>query len=118
MLMRFGGKIMRHVAYSVLDNDTGKQLNYGQLRKHPNFQETWNKYLSNEMGRLCQGLGIGKNGLGKRLEGTDTLYVIRFEDIPKDRLDNICYTSVVYEVRPGEKIPNCTQITICGTNVC
>ena len=59
-----------------------------------------------------------KNGLGKIVEGTDTFYVIKFEDIPKDRLNGVCYTSVVCEVRPGKKDPNRTQITICGTNVC
>ena len=26
-------QILMHAAYSVLDNDTGKQLNYGQLKK-------------------------------------------------------------------------------------
>ena len=36
-------KLLTHVANSVLDQETGKQLNYGQLRKHPKFQETWNK---------------------------------------------------------------------------
>ena len=52
------------------------------------------------------------------MEGTDTFYVIKFEDIPKDWLNKICYTSVVCEVRPGNKDPNLTRITICGTNVC
>ena len=78
-----------HVAHSVLYQETGKQLNYGQLRKHPKFQETWNKSFSNEMGRLCQGLGTGTNGIGKRLEVTNILFVIRFEDIPKYLLNNI-----------------------------
>ena len=109
---------MTHVAYLVLDHDTGKQLNYGQLRKHPKFQETWNKYFSNEMGRLCQGVGTGKNGLGKGLEGMDTFYVIKSEYIPKDRINKICYTSLVCEVRPVKKDLNCTIITIFGTNVC
>ena len=107
-----------HVAYSVLYHDTGKQLNYGQLRKHPKFQETWNKSFSNEMGILWQGVGTGDNGLGKRVEGTDTFYFIYFEDIPKDCLKEICYTSLVCEVRSGKTDPDCTQITICGTNVC
>ena len=70
------------------------------------------------MGRLCQGVGKGKYGVGKRVEGTNTFYLIRFEDIPKDRLNEIFYTSIVCEVRPGKKEPNCTRITICGTNVC
>ena len=58
------------------------------------------------MGRLCQGVGTGKNCIGKRVEGQNKFYVIKFEDIPKDRINDICYTSVVCEVRPGKKDPN------------
>ena len=61
------------------------------------------KYFSNEMDILCQGVGTGKNGLGKIVKVTDTFYVIKFEDIKKDCLHKICYTSVVCEVRPGKK---------------
>ena len=70
------------------------------------------------MGRLCKGVGTGPNGIGKRIEGTNILSVSNFEDIPKHRLNKICYTSVVCEVRPGKKDPNRTRIKICGTNVC
>ena len=70
------------------------------------------------MGRLCQVVGTGPNGTGKRIEGTHKLFVIKFEDIPKDRLNKIFYTSVVCEVRPGKKDPNRTRIIICGKNVC
>ena len=52
------------------------------------------------------------------MEGYDTFYVIKFEDIPKYCLNKICYTSVVCEVRPVKKYPNRTRITIFGTNVC
>ena len=31
-------QMLTHAAYSVLDNDTGKQMNNGQLKKHPKFQ--------------------------------------------------------------------------------
>ena len=116
--LSLAAQLLMHVAYSVLDHDTGKQLNYGKRRKHPKFQETWNKYFSNEMGRLCQGVVTGENGIGERVEGTDTFYVIKFEYIPKYRLNKICYTSVVCEVRPGNKDSNRTLITICGTNIC
>ena len=106
------------MAHSVLEHETGKQLNYGQLKKHPRLQETWKTSFSNKMGRLCQGVGTGPNGKGKRIEGTNKFCTIKFENIPKDRLNEICYTSVVCEVRPGKKDPNRTRITICGTNVC
>ena len=70
------------------------------------------------MGRLCQCVGTIKNGIGQCVEGTDTFYVISFEDIKKERLKEVCYTSVVCKVRPGKKDPNSTRITICGTNFC
>ena len=70
------------------------------------------------MGRLCQGVGTGPNVKGNRIEGTNTFFAIKFESIPKYRLNEICYTSVVCEVRPGKKDPNRTRITICGTNYC
>ena len=75
------------------------------------------KAFSNEMGILFQEVGAGTNGTGKRIEVTNTFFVIIFEYIPKYRLNKICYNSVVCEVRPVKKDPNRTRITICGTNV-
>ena len=69
-------QILTHAAYSVLDNDIGKLLNYGQLRNDTNYKEPWNTYFSNEIGGLCQGVGKGENGVGKRVEGTNTFHVI------------------------------------------
>ena len=82
-------QLFTHVAHSVLYQETGKQLNYGQLINHPKFQETWNRYFSNEMGGLCQGVGKENKGIGKRVEGTNTFYVIKFEDIARNRLNEI-----------------------------
>ena len=70
------------------------------------------------MGRLCQGVGTGENNLVKIVEGTNTFHEIKFENIPEDKVKEICYTSVVCEVKPGKKDPNRTRITICGTNIC
>ena len=66
------------------------------------------------MGRFCQGVGKGPNGKGKRLEVTNTFLAIKFENTPKNRLNEICYTSVVCEVRPGKKDPNRTRIKSVG----
>ena len=63
---------------SVVEHETGKQLNYGQLRKNPRLQDTWKTSFSNEMGILCQGAGTGPNGKCKRIEGTNTLFAIKF----------------------------------------
>ena len=50
-------QLLTHIENSVLEQEIGKQLNYGLLRKHPIFQETRNNFFSNEIGRLCQGFG-------------------------------------------------------------
>ena len=62
------------------------------------------KSFPNEMSILCQRVEQGTNGKGKRIEGTNTFFEIKIENIPKDRLNEICYTSMVCEVRPGKKI--------------
>ena len=66
-------QLLTHMANSVLEQETGKQLNYGQLRKHPRLQDTWNKSFSNEMERLCQGFRKGPYGKGKIIEGIHIL---------------------------------------------
>ena len=70
--------LLTHMENSVVEQKTGKQLNYGQLRKNPRLQDTWKTSFSNEMGILCQGVGTGPNGKGKRIEGTNTLFAIKF----------------------------------------
>ena len=40
-------QLITYVTHSLSDQETGKQLNYGQLKKHPRFQETRNKSFSN-----------------------------------------------------------------------
>ena len=71
-----------HTALPILDKETSKFLNYGKLRRHPQYTNTWNISYANGMGRLCQGVGTGYRGAGKLIEGTDTFHVVSFEDIP------------------------------------
>ena len=64
------------------------------------------------MGRLCQGIGKVPNGSGQRIEGTDTLFVINYENIPCHRRKEITYTSVVSTIRTQKENLNQTRITI------
>eukprot|EP00804_Cyclotella_cryptica_P010308 CCRYP_012223-RA/>CCRYP_012223-RA protein AED:0.11 eAED:0.15 QI:0/0/0/1/0/0.5/2/0/935 len=107
-----------NLSASVLDQDTGMSLEYRQLRTHPRLGSVWNKSYANELGRLCQGIGSNQDGDGKRVEGTDTFYVVDYEDIPADRRKEITYTKVVCKVRPEKNDPNRTRITIGGNRIC
>ena len=70
------------------------------------------------MDRLFQDIGNNPEGTGKRVEGTDTFFVIHYHDIPSDRRTEITYTSVIYEVRQEKEDPNRTRITILGNRIC
>eukprot|EP00804_Cyclotella_cryptica_P024875 CCRYP_011786-RA/>CCRYP_011786-RA protein AED:0.28 eAED:0.28 QI:0/0/0/1/1/1/2/0/729 len=67
----------------VLDQDTGQLMEHKQLRQHPKHKATWDTSYSNELGRLCQGIGhhpLYKHK--KRIEGTNTFKPIQYQDIP------------------------------------
>ena len=68
------------------------------------------------MGRLCSGVGRNEDGQ-QRIKGTNTFFVIHFQDIPKTRINQVCYTSVLCQERTVKSYPDRTRITICGTNV-
>ena len=56
---KYPAAFLLHLAYPVIDEDTGKSLEYRQLKHHPKLAEIWQRSYSNEMGRLCQGVGKG-----------------------------------------------------------
>ena len=49
-----------------MDAETGKLLNYRQLRKNPKYKKGWDISSANEFGRLA-------NGVGGRVKGTNTI---------------------------------------------
>ena len=55
---------------------------------------------------------------GQLVEGTDTFFVVHYDDIPSDRRKEITYTLVVCKVRPQKEDHNRTLITISGNLIC
>ena len=103
----------------VLDETSGKSLQYRQLRKHPKFVHIWNTSYANELGHLCQGIGQGLKGpKHQRVKVTNTFRLIKFEDIPQDRRKEICHSMVVCEVKPHKEDPNQTRIAVVGSQIC
>jgi hypothetical protein len=45
------------IAAPVLNHDTGDTLGHRQLRRNPKYNDVWNTSYSNELGRLCHGVG-------------------------------------------------------------
>ena len=68
------------------------------------------------MGRLCQGIGVGPQGVGKRVNGTNTFHVICYDNIPMHQCKDVTYTSVVCDFKLHKLDPYRTWITI-GRNL-
>ena len=80
------------IALAVMCEETGKLLNYCKLLK-TKHKDTWIKSCSNEFGSLAQGNDI--------VEGTNTIFFIRHEDIPKGC--KATYANIVVDIRPEKK---------------
>jgi hypothetical protein len=52
-------------ALAVMDHDSGKMMNYRQLRKHPKYNKAWTTSSANEFGRLASGVGGHVKGTKK-----------------------------------------------------
>ncbi len=81
----------REFTSPVLDQDTGKMLEYHQLLPDPKHQAIWSKVGVNEFGRLAQ-------EVGKRIDGTNTIFFVHKHEIPQDRLKDVTYIKFVLSI--------------------
>jgi hypothetical protein len=77
----------------------------------------WDTLYANELGPLCQGIGTGTTPNTKQVAGTNTFFPINYNDIPVHKHKKISHTLVICEVHPEKDNPNCTQITIGGSQI-
>jgi hypothetical protein len=83
----------------VLDEETGKTLEFRQLGRHPKYKYIWAVSYANELRCLCQGIDKGDKGPKKqRVKGTNTFTVVKYKDIPLNNRGGICHYRVVYTV--------------------
>ena len=99
-----------HQAMAVMDADTGKLLNYRQLRRDPKYSKEWNKYSANEFGRLA-------NSVGGRVKRTNTIIFIRRSDVPARRRKDVTYGQFVSSIRPEKKGQNRTIFVVGGDRI-
>jgi hypothetical protein len=85
-------------ALSVLNPATGEFLEHRQLCRDPRYKAIWDTSYANELGQLCQGIGSGATPSSQRVAGTNTFFIIDYQDIPLHKRKEICHTMVVWEV--------------------
>jgi len=98
--------VAKHGAYAIVDKDTGKSLEYRHLIKIRKYKQIWNDSMSNEIGKLAQG--------NSRVKGTDTMFLITYENIPLNRRKDVTYTRIVVDYRPQKQEKEQTRLTVGG----
>jgi hypothetical protein len=81
----------------VINEETGKSMEYKDLLKDPKYREDWSRAAANESGRLFN--GVGKNADGtQRIVGTNTCHWIRRSQVPRGKKVTYARTVVAVNV--------------------
>jgi hypothetical protein len=95
------------VANHVIDDQTGKILTYRDLIARDDLRVIWSRSFANELGRLAQ-------GVGGRVQGTNTIFFIHYHQVPKDRRPT--YGQIVTDIKPHKTEMYRSRLT-CGGNL-
>ena len=91
----------------VLDEDTGKLMEYRKIMKKPNYRHLYRKSYTKEIGRLKQGMP----GL---VECTEKMFFIDKQDILVYSWKGVTYGIVVVDYHSDKNEPHCTRLTMGG----
>ena len=98
---------LTNMANAIIDDDTGKELNYHQISKNTKHQKIWKQSFANKLGRLSQ-------GTGGQIEVTNTMFFIAHDQMPRDRLKDVSYGSIIVDYRFQKEEPHRTRLTVGG----
>ena len=95
----------------MIDEETGRRLEYRHLIEHPKFSKDWLASGANAFYCLFQGSKAGAYST-RQIKGTNTLFWIKRDQVPKNK--KATYARVVIDKRPEKEEVNQTRITVGG----
>jgi hypothetical protein len=90
---------VQRAASRILNEDTGKLMEYRHLIKNPKYSTIWKKAFWKELGRLAQ-------GIPDTVHGTNTIIFIPKHDIPVDHQKDVTYGSICAHFQPEKDNPH------------
>jgi hypothetical protein len=95
----------KHMANSVINEETGASLEYRHLINDASTFTIWNEAAENEFGILAQ-------GVGNRINGSNTILFIPRQAVPKGNV--FTYGRFVVDVRPNKSEIHRVRLTVGG----
>ena len=96
---------------AVMDEQTGRLLNYKQLMQDTMYKKNWSTSSENEFGSLANGVG------GCIKNPTNMIKFIRRKDIPGSIRKDVTYGSFVCNVRNEKSEENRTLFFVGGDRI-
>jgi hypothetical protein len=90
---------------AVINQYTGASLEYRQPIQYETTFPVWNKAAAHEFGRLAQ-------GVGGRIEGSNTIFFIPRQAVPKGKI--VTYGRFVVEIRPNKTETHRVRLAVGG----
>jgi hypothetical protein len=94
------------MANAVINLETGARLEYRQLIQYEAMFPIWNKLAAHEFGCLAQ-------GVGGRIEGSNTIFFMLRQAIPKGKV--VTYGRFVVDIRPNKSEVHPVRLTVGGS---
>jgi hypothetical protein len=85
----------QETANAIFNEESGQVLKYRMLLSNPKYKEVWSHSSANEFGRLAQGVGT-------RIQGTNTIFFVSKNEIPFDCWKDVTYGKSVCEYKPNK----------------
>jgi hypothetical protein len=95
----------KHMANSVINEETGASLEYRHLINDASTFTIWNKAAANEFGGLAQ-------GVGDRINGSNIIFFIPRQAVPKGKVDT--YGRFVVNIHPNKSEIHRARLTVGG----
>jgi hypothetical protein len=103
----FAAQATQHFLGTIIDEDTGKMLEYRHLVKNNSMRKVWEYSFLNKIGRLFQGIC--------NLKGTNTCFFIRKDQVPLDKRPT--YGRIVCNFCPQKGEQHCTRLNAGGDRI-
>jgi hypothetical protein len=101
----------KYRADAVINEETGKLMEYKDLLKDPKYREDWSRAAANEFGRLFN--GVGKNADGtQRIVDTNTCHWIKRSQVPRGK--KVTYARTVVAIRTEKAEQKRVRIAVGG----
>jgi hypothetical protein len=97
--------IPKHMANSVISEETGASLEYRHLVNDASTFTIWNEAAVNEFGRLAQ-------GFGEHITGSNTNLFIPRQAVPKGKI--VTYGRFVVDIRHNKSEVHWVRLTVGG----